>query len=248
MNNYIVYEHINLHNNKRYIGITKQNPIKRWNNGKGYQQNKIFFEDILLYGWKEGFAHNILYEGLTESEALQKENELIEKYDTTNKDKGYNKNKGGNTGPGEEWKPAKKFGEDNPTSKKVQCIETGDVFGSAAEANRWANTTKVQMVCRGERRHAGVHPETGQLLSWKYVPQDTKVTIICHESQYERKQYVKKIICINTGEVFDSASEAGRFYNITPCNILRVCHGQRQSAGKLPGTKEKLKWSFYEKI
>jgi hypothetical protein len=31
---YIVYLHVNRVNNKKYFGITSQNPLKRWNNGK----------------------------------------------------------------------------------------------------------------------------------------------------------------------------------------------------------------------
>lgn len=34
--NYCVYMHINNFNNKRYIGQTSQNPLKRWDRGRGY--------------------------------------------------------------------------------------------------------------------------------------------------------------------------------------------------------------------
>ena len=241
---YTVYEHINLKNNKRYIGITKQDPVKRWANGRGYIKNQEFFNDILLYGWKEGFKHNILYQNLTESEAYQKEIELIQKYDLTNPEKGYNKSKGGATGPGDftkmtEWaRNHKKFGQDNARSKRVKCIETNDVFGSISEAERWCNTDKVSECCQGKRQHAGRHPETGELLTWRFVDNTTPVTIICNEPLKEKK-HIKKVKCTDTGMIFNSASEAGRYYNIAACNILRVCNHTRKTAGK-------KKWEYID--
>lgn len=40
---FIVYEHVNLFNNKRYIGITSQIPEVRWQRGSGYRENTIFY-------------------------------------------------------------------------------------------------------------------------------------------------------------------------------------------------------------
>lgn len=42
---YIVYKHI-APNSKIYIGITKMNPLKRWDNGRGYSTNKHFSRAI----------------------------------------------------------------------------------------------------------------------------------------------------------------------------------------------------------
>lgn len=38
-----------------------------------------------------------------------------------------------------------------------------------------------------------------------------------------------KVICITTGEIYDSATDAGRILNIRPSNISRVCLKQRKS-------------------
>lgn len=61
--NFCVYMHINRANGKRYVGITAQNPINRWQNGLGYRRNKHFWDAILKYGW-DNFDHLILYSGL----------------------------------------------------------------------------------------------------------------------------------------------------------------------------------------
>lgn len=76
---FIVHEHVNLFNNKRYIGITSQIPEVRWQRGSGYRENTIFFRAIKKYGW-DNFEHNILYEGLSNREALEIESTLIKKY------------------------------------------------------------------------------------------------------------------------------------------------------------------------
>lgn len=49
MTNYCVYLHTSP-TNKYYVGITKQNPLKRWANGRGYCKNKHFYNAILKYG------------------------------------------------------------------------------------------------------------------------------------------------------------------------------------------------------
>lgn len=88
-NNYTIYIHKNKINNKVYIGQTKQNPQKRWDNGRGYETSSRFYNAILKYGW-DNFEHLILYTGLSEKEAEEKEKELIAKYNSTNEKFGYN--------------------------------------------------------------------------------------------------------------------------------------------------------------
>lgn len=91
---YTVYCHTNKINGKKYIGITGQNPQKRWANGIGYQKHAHFYSSILKYGW-HNFNHEILYVGLTKEQAEQWEKRLIEEYKTTDRNFGYNKTLGG---------------------------------------------------------------------------------------------------------------------------------------------------------
>ena len=57
----------------------------------------------------------------------------------------------------------------------------------------------------------------------------------------------KPIICVTTGEIFSSSKEASIKTKITCSNINDCCRNKRQSAGKHPITKEKLKWEYYKK-
>lgn len=98
MNNYSVYIHL-FPNNKVYIGITKQKPENRWNNGKGYKNNDYLANAILKYGWNN-IEHKILYSNLTKEEAELKEVELIREYKSNIKEYGYNILDGGNVSDG----------------------------------------------------------------------------------------------------------------------------------------------------
>lgn len=95
---FIVYEHINKTNGKRYIGITSKDAVKRWGmNGSQYRSNKHFYNAIQKYGW-DGFEHNILFDGLTMEDASLKEIELISLYNSSNPSYGYNHTLGGEVG------------------------------------------------------------------------------------------------------------------------------------------------------
>ena len=53
----------------------------------------------------------------------------------------------------------------------------------------------------------------------------------------------KKVICITTGEKFDSITEASKKYNIkNRADISKVCKGKRNYCGKLNG--KKLEWGY----
>lgn len=118
-NNYTVYEHI-FPNGKRYIGVTKQSVNKRWGNGNGYKDCPKVYGAIQKYGW-ENVKHNILYEGLTKTEAESKEIELIAFYNTTKE--GYNIEYGGNVVGTHSEETKRKISEGNKGKKKGPCSE-----------------------------------------------------------------------------------------------------------------------------
>ena len=53
----------------------------------------------------------------------------------------------------------------------------------------------------------------------------------------------KKVKCITTNKVFDSLSDAARYYNLNHSNISRCCTGKAKYCGRLEdGTK--MRWQF----
>lgn len=97
MDEYIVYMH-RCPNGKVYIGITSCSPNVRWKDGYGYKEHKKFYHDIIKYGW-DNIQHLILFDGLSMNEALEKEKELIAKYNACDENFGYNVREGGQAGP-----------------------------------------------------------------------------------------------------------------------------------------------------
>lgn len=95
LNNYCVYKHT-FQNGKCYIGITRQNPIKRWKRGNGYFSNTYFYNAIKKHGW-DNIKHEILFTNLSKEDAEKKEIELISFFNSANRKYGYNIKIGGNT-------------------------------------------------------------------------------------------------------------------------------------------------------
>ena len=95
---FIVYIHKNKINDKVYIGITSNSPMKRWGtNGSQYKQNTHFYNAIQKYGW-DNFEHLILFDDLTAQEASDKEVELIAEHKSNDMRFGYNQTSGGEYG------------------------------------------------------------------------------------------------------------------------------------------------------
>ena len=113
---YTVYKHTTP-NNKVYIGITCQTPKERWQRGKGYKSQPYFYNAIQKYGW-DNIKHEILYTGLTQEEAHQKEIELIKEYQSNHHSRGYNISGGGELG----------------FTKSIYCLQTDTTYSSVKEA------------------------------------------------------------------------------------------------------------------
>lgn len=106
---------------KVYIGITSKAPRERWQNGRGYWNNKHFYRAIKKYGWNN-FEHEILYEGLTEGQANIIEQMQIASYDSANPRKGYNISLGGGAMTGRKHtEEARRKMSETAKGRKVWC-------------------------------------------------------------------------------------------------------------------------------
>lgn len=90
---YTVYKHT-CQNGKVYIGITSLDVKTRWGKNGSLYKNMLFGKAIAKYGW-DNIKHEILFSGLTEKEASEKEAELINYYRSNDRKFGYNIADGG---------------------------------------------------------------------------------------------------------------------------------------------------------
>lgn len=98
-NNWKVYIHTNLSNNKNMLALHLKRPEHRWNSGRGYKENPHFYSAIEKCGW-DGFRHDIVRENLTKEEAFEIERKLILLLNTFDRKYGYNMTFGGEGTPG----------------------------------------------------------------------------------------------------------------------------------------------------
>lgn len=138
MNNkeYIVYKHT-CPNGRAYIGITCQDPERRWRCGMHYDYNRRFFLAIVEYGWIN-FKHEILESGLSYEEAKRKETEYIDKFKTADERFGYNQTLGVG-GKGLAVSLEKREKQRKAMLGKKMSLEARKKM-SVAQKNRWEHT------------------------------------------------------------------------------------------------------------
>lgn len=233
---YYVYKHVNKINRKVYIGITKQKPSRRWQNGYGYVDNKYFFNAILKYGW-DNFEHIILYENLTKDEAIEKEIELIRTYKSNQREYGYNISKGGETGI-ENLKV--RSGKDNPNSRRIRVYDAKtkellDVFESQSIAS-----IKLNINRKGITKNCLGQSKTYKGYIFEYDDCDFIKPIKCAIGKHNNHK-TKKVKCIDDNKVFNSIKEAGEYYDIRPSNISKCL--SNNISNKTAGNR---RWCYFE--
>lgn len=229
LNNYCVYIHTSP-SGKRYVGITCQNPIRRWRKGKGYKpkngQITPFWNAIQRYGW-DNFKHEIVLSGLSKADACQAEIDLIEKYRTRDNEFGYNVSVGGDVPMAdcsdqtrqkmrnsayEKWSREEYVkthtGEEHWTHKQGYSQKSVDAM---RKANTGIKRTQEQIERlrekgKGQKRLRG--------------KDNGKSTMI---------ECVDK--CGNVVGIYYGSCEAERETGVPFQNIMKVCHGERKSAG-----------------
>jgi len=85
---FFVYKHT-CPNGKVYIGMTGMDLEERWQDGFGYERNRLFFHDIVKYGW-DNIAHEVLSFHEDKDAALREEAYQILLHRSIDNKYGYN--------------------------------------------------------------------------------------------------------------------------------------------------------------
>ena len=207
---YIVYQHKNKINGKNYIGITMQEPEKRWGiNGCNYKSSPHFYSAIQKYGW-DNFEHNILFTNLTKEEACLKEQELIKQFNSMNRKFGYNSTSGGDA-----------FVMNEETRQKI----TQSMIGNKNNLGHPCSEEKKKKISKAQkgREFTEEHKQKlSEAAKNRHVP--------CSE---EKKQKLsqnypnkKKVYCEELDRIFDSVQQCSKELEIPATNISKLCGGR----------------------
>ena len=139
-NPYCVYKHVSP-DGRVYIGITRNNPIKRWQGGTGYKGNSYFTRAINKYGWGN-FKHIIIADGLTEESAKKMEIKLIADYKSNIRKYGFNISSGGESKKGTTISDWQKSRISEASKGKIVSHETREKL-SKASLKTWSNPEHV---------------------------------------------------------------------------------------------------------
>ena len=212
MNNYVVYVHI-FPNNKRYVGITRQDPQRRWQNGNGYK-GQVVYEAIKKYKW-HNIEHKILYYNLSKSDAEKYEIELIKEWKTNNKNYGYNIEAGGNAN--------KQISDE--TRQKLSEAHKGQI--PWIKGKHHSENSKL----KNKNKHLG---KTSWNKGLKFSEQSRNKMSNAKKELYNSgwlPSNTKKVVCLQTGQVFNSAYDASRLLGLNRSHITSCCTGKRKSTG-----------------
>ena len=126
--------------------------------------------------------------------------------------------------------------------KRYICIETHKVYDKLKLASEQigVDASSISSTCMGKQKTAGGY-------HWAYYDEYIKDPDKYDKSINSRdNNYLKKIVCINTEEVFNSITDASNKYNVSGGSISMCCKGTRNIAGINLETGEGLEWQFYD--
>lgn len=219
---WIVYCHTS-NDGRRYIGITSNNPNRRWDNGRGYKSNSLFYNYIKKYGWNS-IKHDILFNDLTEEQAKKIEIDLIKQYNTQDKKYGFNLTAGGDSGfsPNEETRKKMSISRRKRTLTKETRKKLSEALKGKKNGFYGKHHTKEakEKIALGNRGKVGYY-------SGKTLTEEHKRKIGL-KSLYRN---AKRVRCIETSKEYRCVREACEDLGIKRSSAISMCcNGKRKKA------------------
>lgn len=246
---------------KSYIGrCITLNTKKRWGNkGNGYKPQKgkpytSFWSAIQEYGW-DSFHHDIIE--IIEAETKDELNKVLNErekyyiglYDSYNN--GYNNTQGGEGVVGykntpeayaefsrtirEHWKDEHSYYNSKEYRYKLAQAQR-ERYDDPEERRKTGEKTRE---CWGNEEYRRKQHES-RSGEWS----EERKRVFREKVSGEKHPASKKVICLTTGEVFMTVTDAAKAYDKSRAAIARAIKLQR-GCGIHPVTGEKLKWDFY---
>lgn len=258
---YIVYKYTSP-SNKSYIGITRQTQKNRaGNNGYKYERCPAFWKAIQKYGF-ENFSYEELETNLDEKTAKEKEKEYIKKFNTQKN--GYNISGGGDGFTIYDSNEIMDLWNRGFSTKEIEAI-LGGGHETIQQTLTKNNITLEERIARGRKETTDKYLllieqikqlwEQGQSKQQIVMALNIKDNTVAHAltklgidgkerikrsaGKYHARQiiqYDKNGKYLNT---FATISEAEKSTGASHANIVKVCKGERKTAGG-------FKWEYKE--
>lgn len=137
-------------------------------------------------------------------------------------------------------------------SYEVICLNNSMIFNTVKDASIFANVTSSTLnnAVNGKLLSAG--KKNGEKLVWMKLHDYNKcnssqIDVIIKNANIKKINNFKKVVCMNTKQIFTSMNDARDFIgHAKSSHIRQCCIGKRKMAGKHPVTGEPLQWMYYE--
>lgn len=195
---YTVYVLTNSENGKMYIGTTRRKLNQRFNRGRGYEHQKLFYADIQKYGWDK-FECQVFAKHLTEEEAFNMEKLLISKLREQDPDLLYNRDAGG------------KYGK--------HCEDTKEIIREANVGRIITEEAKVKI--RAVRANQVFSEEALAKRSAKMRGRKMSPEFCKHIGE----THSKRVRCIENNTIYPSITAAAKELNVSISGISQQIKG-----------------------
>lgn len=218
---YYVYRHVSP-SGKSYIGITCQKPERRWREGGGYKECTAFYNAIKKYGW-ENIKHEILEENLSFEKACEMEIHYIDKFDSLVGKNGYNLESGGRVNCRANAETRAKIAAAMLGRKRKPL--TAEQRKKISDSNKGKKMPPKSLETR--RKLSEAH--RGKVFSEEHKQhiRESKIGVYVGKNNPR----ARKVLCVETGVVFDTIKDAGVFTGGSPKNITTCCRGRLNTSG-----------------
>lgn len=245
----------NIESKKKYIGLSRD--IKRrWTEHKSELKSNKHPNSYLQSAWNKYGESNFTFYiiELCNSEKLSdRECYYIQLHKTLAHENGYNLTTGG---------------ENTSIGRPVIHLKNGTIYNLVQDAANSADVTSITMVSWCKQKHNYMYLDEYELLSqeekdywsnfdWeKYDHQklsnahsrenlsEETVKKVSESTSGEKNPRALKVYCPQLDETFNCIKYAAEKYGINKGSISSCIKGRLKSAGKHPGTGEKLTWEL----
>lgn len=222
----LIYKVTNLQNKLIYIGLTSTNlqlrKKRHYNDALSNKTNSDFHKALREFK-KTDFLWEIIEDNIPIEQLGEREKYWIQYYNSYHN--GYNMNSGGANGDNfRNWR------KNNPELVSYYAKIGNQKMKEKLKQNPQLEQQRKENAKKGSINYYNTHKEE--------VKQKSYETYLKHKKTANKnlieanKKRSKKVLCIETGIIYESAPVAAKENNLSQGNISSVCRGERKTCGK----------------